>query len=109
MQLRKAWRVLASRACFWHGIKMMTWLSLLAPLLVWAVHFGGVYLCAEFAPGALNVMVPILTVFALGANLHFFFMLPAAAAWHNTIVRGGALLSSTAICWQALPIYLGSG
>ncbi len=85
---------------------MKTWGYLLAPLLVWVMHFGSVYLCAEFAPAILKAIVPILTGLGLCANLYFFIRAADSRSWHTTILRRGSLISSIAIVWQALPIYL---
>ncbi len=85
---------------------MKTWAYLLAPLLVWVMHFGGVYLSAEFAPSTLKIIVPILTSLGLCANMYLFITSVNAGSWQTTIVRRGSLISLIAIVWQALPIYL---
>ena len=85
---------------------MRTWLSLIGPFIVWVAHFSGVYLAAEFAVETLNIVTPILTILGLCANAYLIYRARAENLWTIKIVRGGAFVSSIAIIWQALPVYV---
>ena len=86
---------------------MRSWLILLGGLLIWTVHFFGLYAIAEIMPHA--GLVLLLSVICIAANLwllHRTRQMPAGepfAAWRRSVATGGALLSLVAVCWQALP------
>lgn len=90
---------------------MKTWLTLLGGLLVWTVHFFGLYAIGEIAPHA--GLVIGFTVFCLAADiwlLLFIRRLPgddAFAAWRRSVASIGAGLSLLAVCWQGLPALAG--
>lgn len=85
---------------------MRTWLLLLGPLLLWALHFMGLYLAAEFAPAALPIFGAFLTVLCLAAIV-LVTQLPAAKlpAIRPFVVFGG-VIALIAVAWQSLPIVL---
>lgn len=85
---------------------MRFWVALLAPMLIWLVHFTGVYSTAEFAPAALPVLVPILSTMALAALAVTVLKQKSDRRWQRTIVQGGSLVSLVAVGWQTLPLYL---
>lgn len=80
---------------------------LLGGLIVWAVHFFGLYALAEIAPHASLVLA--LTWACLLAD--FWLLLRSRAlprsdafdAWRRSVAIGGAALSLLAVVWQALP------
>lgn len=92
---------------------MKSWLILLGGLLVWTVHFFGLYAIAEIAPRAWLVLA--LTVLCLGTDIWlqlFIRRLPRDddfAAWRRSVALIGTGLSLLAVCWQALPALVESG
>lgn len=86
---------------------MKTWLILLGGLLVWTVHFFGLYAVAEIAPS--RWLTVALTIPCLLADLWLLIRAGRMkesngfAAWRRSIARGGIGLSLVAVCWQALP------
>jgi hypothetical protein len=84
-----------------------SWLLLLGGLLVWTVHFFGLYAIAEFAPSTRAVLM--LTALCLGVDLAVLRGAlrlrrgDAFSAWRRSVAVGGAALSLVAIGWQALP------
>lgn len=86
---------------------MRTWAILLRGLIVWAVHFFGVYALAEIAPRVSLVLA--LTAACLLADLWLLLRssaLPrvdAFDAWRRSVAIGGVVLSLLAVGWQALP------
>lgn len=86
---------------------MKTWLILLSGLLVWTIHFFGLYAIAEIAPQPWLVVA--LTAACLGADawlLLFIRRLPPDddfAVWRRSVAMAGVGLSLLAVCWQALP------
>lgn len=86
---------------------MKTWAILLGGLIVWTVHFFGLYAIAEIAPQVSLVLA--LTAACLLADLWLLLRsraLPKADAfdaWRRSIALGGAALSLLAVGWQALP------
>ena len=89
---------------------MRSWLILLGGFLVWTVHFFGLYLIAEFAPGA--ALVIALTALCVVADLWFLRAIrrmpspDAFAGWRRSVGLAGAGVSLIAIVWQALPVTL---
>ncbi|MYL99221.1 hypothetical protein GR702_15750 [Novosphingobium sp. FGD1] len=86
---------------------MKTWAILLGGLLVWAVHFFGLYAIAEFAPS--RMLTVILTVPCLAAEaLLLIYALrldrdEAFTRWRRSVAVGGTGLGLVAVLWQALP------
>lgn len=86
---------------------MRTWLTLLGGLIVWAVHFFGLYAVAEIAPEPW--LVAVLTLACVAADLwllHRIRLLPTIDPfdiWRRSVAAGGAGLSLLATAWQALP------
>jgi len=90
---------------------MKSWLILLGGLLVWTVHFFGVYALAEIAPRP--ALVIALTLLCIAADLWLLFrvrLMPAAepfSAWRRSVAIGGVALSLVAVGWQSLPAMAG--
>ncbi len=86
---------------------MRTWLVLLGGLIVWAVHFFGLYAIAEIAPSAEPVIaLTLLCVIADICLLRRIARLPSGndfLAWRRSVSIGGAGFSLLAVVWQALP------
>ena len=86
---------------------MRTWLILLGGMLVWALHFFGLYAIAEIAPH--RAAVAALTLVCLGADVWFLRIISRLrrddpfAAWRRSVAGAGAGLSLLAVAWQALP------
>jgi len=86
---------------------MRTWAILLGGLVVWAVHFFGLYAVAEIAPKPW--LVAALTLACLAANLWLLLHVRRLTktdefhAWRRSVAMGGAGLSLLAVAWQALP------
>ncbi|MFC0205858.1 hypothetical protein [Novosphingobium soli] len=89
---------------------MSTWFILLGGLLVWTVHFFGLYAIAEIAPSPLAVAALTLPcLLADAALLVRLRRLPARdgfGAWRRSVALGGTAISLVAVCWQALPAVL---
>lgn len=87
---------------------MRTWAILLGGLIVWTVHFFGLYAIAEIAPQVGLVLA--LTAACLLADMLLLLRsraLPKAdafEAWRRSVAIGGAALSLLAVAWQALPV-----
>lgn len=86
---------------------MRSWLILLGGLLVWTVHFFGLYAIAEIMPHA--GLVLFLSLICVAADLwllhrgrHMLADTPFIT-WRRSVAMGGAVLSLIAVCWQALP------
>ncbi len=81
---------------------------MLGGLLVWTIHFFGLYAIAEFAPSVAAVLG--LTVLCLVADLALLTgalrlrRVDAFSAWRRSVALGGAALSLVAVAWQALPV-----
>lgn len=86
---------------------MRSWLILLGGLIVWTVHFFGLYAIAEFVPKP--ALVAALTVACLVADLWLLVRIRALritddfSAWRRSVALGAAALSLLAVGWQALP------
>lgn len=86
---------------------MRSWLILLGGLIVWTVHFFGLYVIAEFVPRL--ALVAALTIVCLAADLWLLFRIRSLritddfSAWRRSVALGGAALSLLAVGWQALP------
>lgn len=87
---------------------MRTWLILLGGLIVWTVHFFGLYAIGEADPRTAWVMA--LTALCLAANiwllLHLLQMRSVEhfATWRRSVAIGGAGLSLVAVVWQSLAV-----
>jgi hypothetical protein len=86
---------------------MTSWLLLLGGLLVWTVHFFGLYAVAEFGPSitAILVLTAICLVADLGvlAGAQRLRRHDGFSSWRRSVALGGAALSLVAVVWQALP------
>ncbi len=88
---------------------MRNWLILLGGLIVWAVHFFGLYALAEISPDIAPMLVLVLTALCLAANVWLLLRNrhhPASGsfgAWRQSMARNGAVISLVAVGWQALP------
>lgn len=86
---------------------MRTWAILLGGLIVWAVHFFGLYAVAEIAPRV--GLVAALTLICIAADLWLLYRIrhlpkdDAFDAWRRSVAIGSAGLSLLAVAWQALP------
>lgn len=86
---------------------MKTWLILLGGLIVWTIHFFGLYALAEIAP--YPALVWALTAICAAADIVLLLharglaTTEAFAAWRRSTAIGGAMLSLIAVCWQGLP------
>lgn len=86
---------------------MRSWLILLGGLIVWTVHFFGLYAIAEIAPRPW--LVAVLTLACLAADVWLLrYVRPTAdndpfLIWRRSVAVGGVLLSLLAVSWQALP------
>lgn len=87
---------------------MRTWLLLLGGLIVWAVHFFGLYAAGEIgghAPAA-RIAIGLLTLACLAADAGLVLIalrLPSGdgfARWRRSVAPLGAGLSIVAVCWQ---------
>ncbi|WP_374471659.1 hypothetical protein [Phenylobacterium sp.] len=100
---------------------MRRWLFLFAPLLIWAVHFMGVYGIASVAAvvsrpdaPASRLAVGALTLLCAGACALFLALVlrrrppqDEADRFINSIAGLGAGVSLVAILWQGLPALVG--
>lgn len=90
---------------------MKSWLILLGGLIVWAVHFFGVYAVGEIAPRPWLVVA--LTIACAAADIWLILTLrriPASGdfpAWRRSVGLGGAGLSLIGVVWQSLPALTG--
>lgn len=90
---------------------MRSWLIVLGGLIVWTVHFFGIYAIAEIAPSA--GLVIGLTLLCIAADLWLLRgsrALPADdpfARWRRSVASGGSVLSLVAVGWQGLPALMG--
>lgn len=86
---------------------MKSWLILLGGLIVWAIHFFGLYAIAEIAPR--TWLVALLKLACLSADIWLLLRIRRMvggepfAAWRRSVAFGGAMLSVLAVTWQALP------
>lgn len=83
---------------------MKAWTILLGPLAIWALHFFGAYLAAEFLPQSIPVFLPVWTTLCLVADLTIVISLSAMENWKLWIVRSSGVLTAVAIVWQTLPL-----
>ena len=83
---------------------MKAWAILLGPLAIWALHFFGAYLAAEFVPASIAVFLPVWTALCLAADLALVITFSAMENWKLWIVRGSGGLAAVAIFWQTLPL-----
>jgi hypothetical protein len=86
---------------------MQSWFQLLAPLVLWLVHFFSVYLLAEFAPQFLFVGATVMTIICLGLMGWGLAGLQQKTPWAMVFSTGSKVIVSVAIVWQTLPVYLG--
>lgn len=87
---------------------MRTWLALLGGMLLWAAHFFGLYLIAEFGgEGSFARLAgAALTMVCLAGAVMLALRLRRCVRWVRAIGYTGALLGFVAILWQALPLIL---
>lgn len=87
---------------------MKIWLLLLGGLLVWTVHFFGLYLIEEFGGGrAAELLSFALTFICLGAITSMgVVLIKVREPWLRTIGLTGAVLGLIAVAWQGLPLLL---
>jgi hypothetical protein len=85
---------------------MMAWINLLFPLLIWLLHFATVYIGAEFAPAGLPLLTPVATVIAILLLAAAVVTWKQDALWRRVVINGGVMVSTIAIIWQVLPVYL---
>ncbi len=96
---------------------MRAWLFLLSGLLIWVVHFFGVYLIGSVFPGtaAARWLVGILTLACLAGAAFFLSLLAARwrsggdplSRWKDMLGLMGCGLALPAIAFQGLPAILG--
>lgn len=94
---------------------MRPWLWMLSGLIVWTIHFFGVYGLASIAPGTslARVGAVVITVLCAGALL---LLLRRALArrrqgdgftqWRGELTLWGIALSLVAVLWQGLPAFI---
>lgn len=81
-----------------------------APLMVWALHFFGVYVLAEAGCGtaiepALRWLLPLASVLALAAIASMLLRgRPDGASLLGTASLGSGLLALTGVLWTTLPM-----
>ena len=96
---------------------MRTWSFLLSGLVVWAVHFFGLYLFASVWPGTATArgLALLLTALCLAVNAWLLRRaLPALRRnpaddfdrWAASIATAGLGFSLVAVLWQGLPALL---
>jgi hypothetical protein len=102
---------------------MRAWLLMLGGLLIWAVHFGGVYGIASVFDVISSADAPLsrlsagaLTLASLAANAALFVYVAGArkrrkgdavADWVLSIGALNAAISFVAVLWQGLPAIVG--
>ena len=96
---------------------MPRWIEMLAGLIVWAIHFGGVYAIASIGAvvsraddpvwRAAGLIFSLACAAAAGLLLIRALQKPAPSVeldrFMTAVARVGALLALVAIVWQALP------
>jgi hypothetical protein len=93
---------------------MRAWLLLLSGLIVWTVHFFGVYTAASLFPGTslARWLTGLLTLAALGLLAAAVFLVKGnttgrkddnLSRWLESLALLGAALSAIAILYQGLP------
>ena len=95
---------------------MRAWLFLLGGLIVWTIHFFGIYAVASILLDTLlsRALVLLLTMLCLGADAAILIRaLPRSrggaaepARWTMKLAALGAALSAVAVLWQGLPALL---
>lgn len=79
---------------------------MLGGLLIWAVHFFGGYLLAEFYPSvALIFALSVLCLLGIVALLYRQNQLaprPGFEAWHKSVALGCSGLSLVGVAWQTM-------
>jgi hypothetical protein len=93
------------------------WLLLLSGLLIWAVHFFGIYIIGSLLPGAVSArwLAAALTLACLAAVGFFISLLVVRQLnahddtdrWGGLLGLSGCGLSLAAIGLQAMPAILG--
>ena len=100
---------------------MRRWLYMLGGLLVWAVHFVGVYAIASIGDVVSNADAPgwrliglafstVCATLALGLLIHALRRANGGTDTidlANTLARLGALLALISVIWQSLPTVVG--
>lgn len=91
---------------------MRRWLFLMGGLVVWTVHFFGIYAIASILLDNMlsRALILLLTLLCLGANAFLlWWTLPRSngedelSGWTMKLAASGAGLSSVAVLWQGLP------
>lgn len=93
---------------------MRSWLLLLSGLIIWTVHFFGVYTAASLFPGTSHArwLTGLLTLAALGMLAAAVFLVRGSTTerrddnlsrWLESLALLGAALSAIAILYQGLP------
>ena len=95
---------------------MRAWLFLLGGLIVWTIHFFGIYAVASILLDTLlsRALVLLLTMLCLGADAASLIRaLPRSRGgdaepdrWNMKLAALGAALSAVAVLWQGLPALL---
>lgn len=100
---------------------MQRWLYMLGGLLVWAVHFVGIYAIASIGDVVSDADAPtwrliglmfgsICAMIALGLLIHALRRADGGTDTNdlaNTLARLGAFLALISIIWQSLPTVVG--
>jgi hypothetical protein len=82
---------------------MRAWVKLLFPLLIWGLHFTGLYLMTEFLPEWSIFAAVLLTTLCIAALIGFWTSQRQAGGMTQTVAGLGSLLSLTAIAAQCMP------
>jgi hypothetical protein len=87
---------------------MKSWFALLGGLIVWTVHFFGLYAIGEIDPRI--VWVVALTLVCLAANIWLLLRFVRMSSeehfsrWRRSVAIGGVGLSLVAVAWQSLAV-----
>lgn len=98
---------------------MRRWLAMTAGLLIWAVHFLGLYLLSSAADVWATAEAPAARGIGLGFSLICIASIALlavalvrrddqdqAAAWERRVALTGALVAGIAVAWQTAPLAL---
>lgn len=87
---------------------MRSWFLLLGGLVIWTVHFFGIYAIGEIDPRIAWVIG--ITLVCLAADIWLLLYLLRMrsdghfARWRRSVAIGGAGLSLVAVVWQSLAV-----
>lgn len=91
---------------------MRTWLILTGGLIVWAVHFFGMYIIASVLPSSRASYwfsaawtLPCIIV-AVWLLVYLRRLQRSEADWRYRVGMAGAAFSLVAVLWQTLPILI---